>query len=180
MIAFFSIASLVVIVGVVGIVNSLHVYTALNLVANNTLPELLTSNKIQSSVNKISSDIVGFAIISPATKHLHQEKLQQIIQDSNMLTALVDKLYRVAPPGSKNSAEPPYSELKHLASEYSASSLQLINSKYDGMDEQSILSLISSSDNIRNKIDDSINKRINMRNTEMQNEIAKANDSIYL
>jgi signal transduction histidine kinase len=178
MIAFFSIASLVVIVGVVGIVNSLHIYTALNLVANNTLPELLTSNNIQSSVNKISSDIVGFAIVSPATKQLHQEKLQQIIHDSNILTALVDKLCKVAP-GSKVSAEPPYSMLKHLASEYSASSLQLINSKYNGMDEQSILNLISSSDNIRNKIDDLINKRISIRNTQMQNEIAKANDSIH-
>jgi signal transduction histidine kinase len=178
MIAFFSIASLVVIVGVVGIVNSLHIYTALNLVANNTLPELLTSNKIQSLVNKISSDIVGFAMVSPATKQLHQEKLQQIIQDSNMLTALVDKLYKVAP-GSKVSAEPHYSVLKHLASEYAAISLQLINSKYNGMDEQSILNLISSSDNIRNEIDDLINKGINIRNTEMQNEIAKANDSIH-
>jgi signal transduction histidine kinase len=178
MIAFFSIASLVVIAGVIGIVNSLHVYTALNLVANNTLPELITSNKVQSSVNKISSDIVGFAIVSPATKQLHQEKLQQIIHDSNMLTALVDKLYKVAP-GSKVSAEPRYSELKHLASEYSASSLQLINSKYNGMDERSILNLISSSDNIRNEIDGLINKRINIRNTEMQNEIAKANDTIH-
>ena len=43
MIAFFSIASLVVIVGIVGIVNSLHIYTTLNVVANSILPELLTS-----------------------------------------------------------------------------------------------------------------------------------------
>ena len=40
-IAFFSIASLVVIVGIVGIVNSLHVHTALNIVANDPLSELL-------------------------------------------------------------------------------------------------------------------------------------------
>jgi signal transduction histidine kinase len=177
MIAFFSIASLVVIVGIVGIVNSLHIYTTLNVVANSILPELLTSNKIQSSVNKISSDVVGFAIVSPATKQLHQERLQQITQDSNTLTALVDKLYKAAP-DSKDSAEP-YSVLEHLTSEYSTISLQLINSKYNGMDEQSILNLISSADNIRNEIDDIINKRINTQNTKMQNEIAKANDSIY-
>jgi len=177
MIAFFSIASLVVIVGIVGIVNSLHIYTTLNVVANSILPELLTSNKIQSSVNKISSDVVGFAIVSPATKQLHQERLQQITQDSNTLTALVDKLYKAAP-DSKDSAEP-YYVLKHLTSEYSTISLQLINSKYNGMDEQSILNLISSADNIRNEIDDIINKRINTQNTHMQNEIAKANDSIH-
>jgi phosphoglycerate-specific signal transduction histidine kinase len=151
MIAFFSIASLVVIVGIVGIVNSLHIYTTLNVVANSILPELLTSNKIQSSVNKISSDVVGFAIVSPATKQLHQERLQQITQDSNTLTALVDKLYKAAP-DSKDSAL-----LKHLTSEYSTISLQLINSKYNGMNEQSILNLISSADNIRNEIDDIIN-----------------------
>ncbi|HEY6883498.1 MAG TPA: HAMP domain-containing sensor histidine kinase [Nitrososphaeraceae archaeon] len=178
MIAFFSIASLVVIVGIVGIVNSLHIYTTLNVVANSILPELLTSNKIQSSVNKISSDVVGFAIVSPATKQLHQERLQQITQDSNTLTALVDKLYKAAP-DSKDSAEPDYSMLKHLTSEYSTISLQLINSKYNGMNEQSILNLISSADNIRNEIGDIINKRINTQNTQIQNEIAKANDSIH-
>ena len=177
MIAFFSIASLVVIVGIVGIVNSLRIYTTLNVVATSILPELLTSNKIQSSVNKISSDVVGFAIVSPATKQLHQERLQQITQDSNMLTALVDNLYKAAS-DSKDSAEP-YSVLKHLTSEYSTISLLLINSKYNGMNEQSILNLISSADNIRNEIDDIINKRINTQNTQMQNEIAKANNSIH-
>jgi len=177
MTAFFSIASLVVIVGIVGIVNSLHVYTTLNVVANSILPELLTSNKIQSSVNKISSDVVGFAIVSPATKQLHQERLQQITQDSNTLTALVDNLYKAAP-DSKDSAEP-YSVLKHLTSEYSTISLQLINSRYNGMNEQSILNLISSADNIRNDIDDIINKRINTQNNQLQSEIAKANDSIH-
>ena len=129
------------------------------------------------SVNKISSDVVGFAIVSPATKQLHQERLQQITQDSNTLTALVDKLYKAAP-DSKDSAEP-YSVLKHLTSEYFTISLQLINSKYNGMNEQSILSLISSADNIRNEIDDIVNKRINTQNTQIQNEIAKANDSIH-
>ena len=92
MIAFFSIASLVVIVGVVGIVNSLHVYTSLNFVTNQSLPELLVSNKIQSSINKISSDIVGFAVVGTMTNQLHQDRLQQMIHDSKVLTALVDQL----------------------------------------------------------------------------------------
>jgi methyl-accepting chemotaxis protein len=69
--------------------------------------------------------------------------------------------------------------LKHLTSEYSTVSLQLINSKYNGMNEQSILNLISSADNLRDKIDMVINKRINMENTEIQNEITKAGNSVH-
>ena len=61
MVGFFSIASFVVIVGTIGFVNSLHVDSALNVVTNDTLPELLVLDNMQSSVNKISSDIVGFA-----------------------------------------------------------------------------------------------------------------------
>jgi signal transduction histidine kinase len=179
LIAFLSIASLVVIVGVVGVVNSLHIYTSLNIITNNPLPQLLVSNKIQSSVNKISSDIVGFALVSPVTKQLHQERVQQLMQDSNMLARLVDQLGKivVADPKEKTESNP---VLKHLTSEYSTVSLQLINSKYNGMNEQSILSLISSADNLRDKIDIVINKRINMENTEIQNEIAKANESIRI
>jgi signal transduction histidine kinase len=178
MIAFFSIASLVVIVGIVGIVNSLHVYASLNVVTNDPLRELLVSNNIQSSVNKISSDIVGFALVSPVTKQLHQQRLQQLIQDSNIMARLVDQLDKMvaADPNEKTESDP---VLKHLTSEYSTVSLQLINSKYNGMNEQSILSLISSADNLRDKIDIVINKRINMENTEIQNEIAKANESIH-
>jgi signal transduction histidine kinase len=174
LIAFLSIASLVVIVGVVGVVNSLHIYTSLNIITNNPLPQLLVSNKIQSSVNKISSDIVGFALVSPVTKQLHQERVQQL-----MLARLVDQLGKivVADPKEKTESNP---VLKHLTSEYSTVSLQLINSKYNGMNEQSILSLISSADNLRDKIDIVINKRINMENTEIQNEIAKANESIRI
>ena len=62
-IGFFSIASFVVIVGTIGFVNSLHINSALNVVTNNTLPELLVLDNIQSSVNKISSDIVGFSLV---------------------------------------------------------------------------------------------------------------------
>jgi signal transduction histidine kinase len=176
MIAFFSIALLVVIVGVVGIVNSLHVYTSLNFVANKSLPELLVSNKIQTSINKIASDIVGFAVVNPLTNQLHQERLQQMMQDSKVLTALVDKLGKIDLDSDGNAES--YPILNHLTSEYSTVSLQLINSKYNRMDEQSILNLISSEDNLRNKIDEMINERINMENTEIENEITKANESI--
>src|SRR5919199_1852641 len=82
MIAFFSIASLVVIVGIIGILNSLHVNTALNSVANDPLPELLLAYNIQTAVNRISSDVVGFAMVSPMTTQLHQERLHQIMQDN--------------------------------------------------------------------------------------------------
>ncbi|MFZ0513938.1 MAG: MCP four helix bundle domain-containing protein [Candidatus Nitrosopolaris sp.] len=64
MIGFFSIASFVVIVGTIGFVNSLHVNSALKVVTNGTLPELLVLGNIQSSINKVSSDIVGFALVS--------------------------------------------------------------------------------------------------------------------
>jgi signal transduction histidine kinase len=178
MIAFFSIASLVVIVGVVGIVNSLHVYTSLNFVTNESLPELLVSNKIQSSINKISSDIVGFAVVGTMTNQLHQDRLQQMIHDSKVLTALVDQLDKILAANPKEKAEiSPI--LRNRTSEYSTVSLQLINSKYNGMDEQSILNLISSADNLRSKIDMMIiNERINLEDTEIQNEIARANESI--
>jgi hypothetical protein len=64
-------------------------------VTNETLQELLVSDNIPSSVNKISSDIVGFALLSPASKPLNQERLQQMMQESKTLTTLVyhlDKL----------------------------------------------------------------------------------------
>jgi signal transduction histidine kinase len=175
MIAFFSIASLVVIVGIVGIANSLHIYTALNAVANDTLPELLVSNRIQSSINKISSDIVGFALVSPVTNQLHQEKLQQMMHDIKMLTTQVDQLNRIAQDSSEVESN---SILKQLTSEYSAVSLQLINSKFNGMSDQSILNLISSADSLRNKIDKMINERSDIENTATQNEIAKANELV--
>ena len=59
-------------------------------VTDESLPELSVLRNIQSSVNKISSDIVGFALASPMTKPLHQERIQQMMQDNKTLTMLVD------------------------------------------------------------------------------------------
>jgi signal transduction histidine kinase len=177
MIAFFSIASLVVIVGLVGIVNSLHVNTALNSVASDPLPELLLAYNIQAAVNRISSDVVGFAIVSPMTTQLHQERLQQIMQDNKTLTLLVDQLDKTSDPKEKAESD---SALNDLTSQYSTISLQLINSKYSGMDEKSILNLISSAGNLRDKIDTIINERIRIENTEIKNENAKASESIRI
>ena len=61
-IGFFSIASFVVIVGTIGFVNSLHTNSALNVATNKYFTRTSSFNNIQSSVNKISSDIVGFAL----------------------------------------------------------------------------------------------------------------------
>jgi Four helix bundle sensory module for signal transduction len=177
MIAFFSIASLAVIVGIVGVINSLHVNSALNSVASDPLPELLLAYNIQTAVNRISSDIVGFAIVSPMTTQLHQEKLQQIIRDLKSLTSLVDRLEKAS--DLKEEAESD-SALNDLASRYSTVSLQLINSKYNGIDEKSILNLISSADNLRDKIDTIINERIRIENTEIKSENAKASNSIRI
>jgi hypothetical protein len=58
-------------------------------VTNNTLPKLLVLDNIQSSGNKISSDIVGFALGSSEAKALHQERLQQMIQDNKTLLSVV-------------------------------------------------------------------------------------------
>jgi signal transduction histidine kinase len=177
MIAFFSIASLAVIVGIVGVINSLRVNSALNSVAGDPLPELLLAYNIQTAVNRISSDIVGFAIVSPMTTQLHQEKLQQIIQDSKTLTSLVDQLEKTSDLKEEAKSD---SGLNDLTSRYSTVSLQLINSKYNGIDEKSILNLISSIDNLRGKIDAKINERIRIENTEIKNENAKASNSIRI
>jgi signal transduction histidine kinase len=177
MIAFFSIASLVVIVGIVGIANSLHVNTALNSVASDPLPELLLAYNIQTAVNRISSDVVGFAIISPTTTQLHKERLQQIMQDNKTLTLLVDQLDKASDLNEEDESD---SALNYLTSQYSAVSLQLINSKYSGMDEKSILNLISSADTLRDKIDTIINERIRIENTEIKNQNAKASESIRI
>jgi nitrogen fixation/metabolism regulation signal transduction histidine kinase len=110
------------------------------------------------------------------TNQMHQERLQQMIHDSKMLTTLVDQLDKISVANPKEKAE--ISPIRNLTSEYSTVSLQLINSKYNGIDEQSILNLISSADNLRSKIDMIINERINLEDTEIQNEIAKANEYI--
>jgi signal transduction histidine kinase len=177
MIAFFSIASLVVIVGIIGIVNSLHVNTALNSVANDPLPELLLAYNIQTAVNRISSDVVGFAMVSPMTTQLHQERLHQIMQDNKTLTLLVDQLHNASDLHEEAESD---SALNDLTTQYSAVSLQLINSKYSGLDEKSILNLISSADNLRDKIDTIINQRIRIENTEIKKENAKASESIRI
>jgi len=177
MIAFFCIASLVVVVGVVGIVNSHSIYNSLNFVTNDSLPELLVSSKIQTLANKISSDIVGFAVVSPVTNQLHQERLQQLTEDSRVLTGLVDQLDKIDVGDPKERAKF-YPTLRDLTSNYSSVSLQLINSKYDRLDEQSILNLISSTDNLRSKIDTMIDNKISLESAKTQNEIAKANKSL--
>jgi hypothetical protein len=67
-------------------------------VTNNTLPKLLVLDNIQSSVNKISSDIVGFALGSSEAKALHQERLQQMIQDNKTLTTYIAQFGKIAQP----------------------------------------------------------------------------------
>ena len=177
MIAFFSIASLVVIVGIIGIVNSLHVNTALNSVASDPLPELLLAYNIQTAINRISSDVVGFAMVNPVATQLHQERMHQIVQDNKTLTLLVDQLNKAS--DFQEEAES-NSALNDLTSQYSTVSLQLINSKYSGMDEKSILNLIDYADNLRDKIDTIINQRIGIENTEIKRENAKASESIRI
>jgi signal transduction histidine kinase len=175
MIAFFSIAFLVVVIGIVGLANSLRIKADFNTVAYDASPELVLLGSIQSSVNKVSSDIVGFALISPASKPLHQERLNQLMQDSRTLNDLMDQLGNKA--DHKSEAQF-YPQLKHLTSAYSAVSLKLINSKINRMNEQSILSLISSIDDAHNEIDVTINKMVNVEKAELQTEVAKADEAI--
>jgi signal transduction histidine kinase len=179
MIAFVTIALFVVIVGIVGILNSLQIKAAFDVAANRSLPELLVLRNIQSSVNKISSDVVGFALISPVTKLLHQEKMQQIIQDGKTLTVLVSQLNNIVVDDKKENTET-FIVLKYLTSAYSSISLQLISSKDKRLDDQSILNLISTADDIRSEIETTINKRINTENAELHNEITKANGFILI
>ena len=92
MIGFFSIASFVVIVGAVGFVNSLYINAAFNVVTNDTLPDLLVLGKIQSSINKISSDIVGFALVGSEAKALHQKRLGSLLKDVRGKAKVAPKL----------------------------------------------------------------------------------------
>ncbi|HET7148609.1 MAG TPA: MCP four helix bundle domain-containing protein [Candidatus Nitrosopolaris sp.] len=173
-IGFFSIASFVVIVGTVGIVNSLNIDSAFNVVTNDTLPELLVLDNIQTSINKISSDIVGFALVSSEAKLLHQERLQQMIQDNKSMTMDIDQFGKIAQP----SEIPSYKILKYLTAAYSRISVQLINSKANGMGEQSILNMIKSTDDIRDQINVVNNNMMNVERAELQTQIGKANDAI--
>jgi methyl-accepting chemotaxis protein len=175
MIAFFSVAILVVIIGLVGLVNSLRIKADFNAVASDALPELVLLSNIQSSVNKVSSDTVGFALTSPASKPLHQARLNQLMQDSSILNGLMDQLGKRA--DHKTEAQF-YPLLKNLSLAYSAVSLELINSKLNNMNEQSILTLISSVVTAHNKIDVTINKMLNVEKAELQTEIATADEAI--
>ncbi len=73
---------------------------------------------------------------------------------------------------------PSYRLLKYLTLAYSTVSLQLINSKANGIDEQSILNMITSTDDIHGQIDAVSNNLRNVEKAGLQNEIGKANDAI--
>jgi signal transduction histidine kinase len=176
MIGFFSISSLVVIVGTVGFVNSLHIDSAFNVGTYRTLPQFLVLSDIESTVNKISSDIVGFALTSPAAKELHQERLNELLQDNNTLVRSVDQFGRMI--AEDNKLVGSSTLLKNLTVAYSKVSLQLINSKISGMNDESILNLIVTADNIRNQIDLVRNKLISVERDEVQNQIGEANNAI--
>ncbi|MDQ6667674.1 MAG: HAMP domain-containing protein [Thermoproteota archaeon] len=160
--------------GTVGFVNSLHINSAFNGVTNDNLPELLALDNILSSINKISSDTVGFSLVSTEAKALHQERLQQMIQDSKTLTTYIDQFGKIAEP----SEMPSYTLLKYLTLAYSTVSLQLINSKASGMDEQSILNMIASTDDIRSQIEAVSNNLRNVENAGLQNQIGIGDDAI--
>jgi signal transduction histidine kinase len=175
-IGFFSIASLVVIVGTIGFVNSLHVNSAFHVVTNDTLPNLLALSDIQSSINKVSSYIVGFALVSPGAKSLHQERLQQMINDDKILTTYTDQFGKLIQPDEMQS----YKLLKYLTAAYVTASLQLINSKANGMDEQSILNMIRSTDRMSAQISVIIDNIMNVEKSGLQNQIARADDAIRI
>jgi methyl-accepting chemotaxis protein len=177
-IGFFSIASFVVLVGTVGFVNSLHINSAFNGVTNDNLPELLALDNILSSINNISSDTVGFSLVSSEAKALHQERLQQMIQDSKTLTTYIEQFGKIAEPDAEPNEMTSYTLLKYLTVAYSTVSLQLINSKASGMDEQSILNMIASTDDIRSQIEAVSNNLRNVENARLQNQIGIADDAI--
>jgi HAMP domain-containing protein len=139
-------------------------------VTKDTLPKLLVLDNIQSSINKISSDIVGFALGSSEAKALHQERLQQMIQDNKTLTTYIDQFGNRTQPNDM----PSY----RLTLAYSTVSLQLINSKANGIDEQSILNMITSTDDICSQIDAVSSNLRNVEKAGLQNELGKANDAI--
>jgi hypothetical protein len=103
---------------------------------------------------------------------LHQARLQQMTQDTKILSTLVDQLDKISDFEEEAKFNP---ILENLTSQYSTVSLQLINSKYNGMDEQSILNLIYCVDNLCDKIDTKVNQTNKIEKTEIQNHIAKAN-----
>lgn len=174
MFGFFLISALLVVVGTVGFVNSLHIDTAFDIATNQTLPELLVIGNIQSSINKMSSDIVGFALQSPEARILHQERLYQMLQDNKTLNTLVNEFGKSADPSEK----PSYNLVKSLTLAYSRASLKLITSKLNGMSDQSILTLISTVDNLRSQINFVSSQILNTKEAALRNQIEKANDAV--
>ena len=86
----------------------------------------------------------------------------------------IDQFGKIAQPNEM----PSYRLLKYLTLAYSTVSLQLINSKANGIDEQSILNMITSTDDIHGQIDAVSNNLRNVEKAGLQNEIGKANDAI--
>ena len=105
---------------------------------------------------------------------MHQERLQQMIHDNKTLTSYVDQFGKLVQPDEMQS----YTLLKYLTAAYSTVSLQLINSKANGMDEQAILNMIRSTDDIRSQINVVSNNLRNVEKAGLQMEIGKANDAI--
>ncbi|MFZ0513939.1 MAG: HAMP domain-containing sensor histidine kinase [Candidatus Nitrosopolaris sp.] len=73
---------------------------------------------------------------------------------------------------------PSHTLLKYLTAAYSGVALQLINSKANGMDEQSILDMITSTDHIRAQISGISNNMMNVERTGLQNQIGNADYAI--
>ncbi|PWU79805.1 MAG: hypothetical protein DLM72_15395 [Candidatus Nitrosopolaris wilkensis] len=63
---------------------------------------------------------------------MHQERLQQTIQDSKTLTTYIDQFGKIAEPDAEPNEMTSYTLLKYLTWAYSTVSLQLINSKASG------------------------------------------------
>jgi nitrate/nitrite-specific signal transduction histidine kinase len=97
-----------------------------------------------------------------------------MIQDNKTLITYIDQFGKIAQPNEM----PSYRLLKYLTLAYSTVSLQLINSKANGIDEQSILNMITSTDDIHGQIDAVSNNLRNVEKAGLQNEIGKANDAI--
>ncbi|MRN68505.1 MAG: HAMP domain-containing protein [Nitrosopumilales archaeon] len=97
-----------------------------------------------------------------------------MIQDNKTLITYIDQFGKIAQPNEM----PSYRLLKYLTLAYSTVSLQLINSKANGIDEQSILNMITSTDDIHSQIDAVSNNLRNVEKAGLQNELGKANDAI--
>ncbi|MFZ0896271.1 MAG: HAMP domain-containing protein [Candidatus Nitrosopolaris sp.] len=97
-----------------------------------------------------------------------------MIHDNKTLTSYIDQFGKLVQPDEM----PSYTLLKYLTAAYSTVSLQLLNSKANGMDEQSILNTITSTDDIRSQIDAVSNNMMSVEKTGLQNQIGRANEAI--